>query len=41
MEILTKYSKPPEELLATARSSLEDLIKAGNVKKGEISPREV
>jgi ATP-dependent DNA helicase 2 subunit 2 len=33
--ILTKYSNPPEELLQKAKSSLEKVISAGDVKKGE------
>ncbi|KAF1985197.1 putative Ku family DNA helicase [Aulographum hederae CBS 113979] len=32
-EILTKYSQPPEDLLAQAKSSLEKAIKAGGVKR--------
>ena len=33
-EILTRYSKPPEELVANAKHQLSRLISAGNVKKG-------
>lgn len=34
-EILTRYSKPPEELQHVARSQLEKLITVADVKKGE------
>lgn len=33
-EILTRYSKPPEELVANAKHQLNKLISAANVKKG-------
>ena len=35
-EILTRYSKPPEQLVAKAKRQLEKLIAAGEVKKGPI-----
>lgn len=34
--ILLKYALPPDELLAKARSDLEDLIDKASVKKGKI-----
>lgn len=37
-EILTRYSKPPEELVAKSKRKVEKLVTAANVKKGE-SPR--
>ena len=33
-EILTRYSKPPDELIARSEHQLETLIKAADVKKG-------
>ena len=33
-EILTKFSKPPEELQASAKRYLEKLVAAAEVKKG-------
>ncbi|KAK5636689.1 hypothetical protein RRF57_012401 [Xylaria bambusicola] len=35
--ILLKYANPPEDLVAKARSDLEDLIDKASVKKGKIS----
>ena len=35
-EILTKYSKPPEQLLAKAKRQLEKLVAAADVKKGKL-----
>ena len=37
-DILTKYSKPPQELQGKARRDLEKLIAAADVKRGKISP---
>ena len=34
-EILTKYSKPPEQLVAKAKRQLEKLVTAADVKKGK------
>ena len=34
-EILTKYSKPPEQLVAKAKRQLEKLVAAADVKKGK------
>lgn len=39
MEILTRFSKPPEELLAKVRPMLDAVAKAGDVKKGTIASR--
>lgn len=36
-DILTKYSKPPEQLVAKAKRQLEKLAVAADVKKGESS----
>ena len=33
-EILTRYSKPPDELVAQSKRQLENLINAAVVKKG-------
>ena len=38
-EILTKYSKPPEELQRKARRDLEKVVAAADVKKGKTSSR--
>lgn len=38
-EILTKFSKPPEELQSKAKRHLEKLMAAADVKKGQLSPR--
>lgn len=35
-EILTRYSKPPEELVAKSKRRLEKLVDAASVKKGEM-----
>ena len=35
-EILTRYSKPPEQLVAKAKRQLEKLVAAADVKKGQI-----
>jgi len=35
-EILTRYSKPPEELVAKSKRQLEKLVAAADVKKGTI-----
>lgn len=35
-EILTRYSKPSEELVAKSKRKLEKLVNAASVKKGEI-----
>lgn len=34
-DILTKYSKPPEQLVAKAKRQLEKLVVTADVKKGE------
>jgi ATP-dependent DNA helicase 2 subunit 2 len=34
-EILTKYSTPPEELLKASQDTLDNLIAAADIKKGE------
>ena len=34
-EILTRYSKPPEELVAKSKRRLQKLIAVADVKKGE------
>ena len=34
-DILTKYSKPPEQLVAKAKRQLEKLVVAADIKKGE------
>ncbi len=36
--ILLKYANPPEDLVAKAKSDLEDLIDKASVKKGKDSP---
>lgn len=36
-DILTKYSKPPEELQGKVRRDLESLITAADVKRGKIT----
>jgi ATP-dependent DNA helicase 2 subunit 2 len=36
--ILLKYATPPEELVAKAKSDLEDLIDKASVKKGKNNP---
>lgn len=36
-EILTKYSKPPEQLVAKAKRQLEKLVAAADVKKGKLN----
>ena len=35
-DILTKYSKPPEQLVAKAKRQLEKLVAAADVKKGKL-----
>ena len=35
-EILTRYSRPPEELLSKSKHCLEKLTVAANVKKGRL-----
>ena len=35
-EILTRYSKPPEQLVAKAKRQLEKLVVAADVKRGRI-----
>ena len=35
-EILTKYSRPPEELVSNAKRQLENLIACADVKKGQL-----
>ena len=40
-DILTKYSKPPEELQGKARQALERLIATADVKRGKLSSRSV
>lgn len=37
-EILTRYSKPPEELVAKAKRQLEKLVTAAGVEKGRLIP---
>ncbi len=37
-EILTRYSKPPGELVAKARRQLDKLVAAADVKKGKLRP---
>ena len=37
-EILTRYSKPPEALVAKSKRRLEKLVAAANVKKGRFPP---
>lgn len=37
-EILTRYSKPPEQLVAKAKRQLEKLVVAADVKKGNSNP---
>lgn len=37
-EILTRYSKPPEELVVNAKHQLAKLMSAANVKKGKSLP---
>ena len=37
-EILTRYSNPPNELVAYSKRQLEKLMMAANVKKGIIHP---
>ena len=36
-EILTKYSKPPEQLVAKSKRHLDKLVAAAEVKKGRLS----
>lgn len=35
-DILTRYSKPPEALVAKSKGKLDKLVAAANVKKGKI-----
>jgi ATP-dependent DNA helicase 2 subunit 2 len=37
-DILTRYSKPPNELLTKAKRQLQKLVEAANVKKGNANP---
>ena len=37
-EILTRFSKPPEQLVAKAKRQLEKLVAAADVKKGNSNP---